>query len=132
MRLLLLLFASLLTANCQHKGNYKDPICGNLGINWKAPNDVGTPHHNIEHKIEITHANQTIVNNKLLDDIAIKAFLEEEAKLRLAAYIYLDFDAHANCKIVKRIATSIESSGICEQNICIIGYDYEIPPPNKE
>jgi len=109
--------------------NMIEPYCGRPADVWIPAENTASPHQIVEHKIEVTHIGQILLNHTVIDTQGLEAFLAQEEKKRpMLPYLYFDFDAHADCVVVKETRALIERSGICRQGYCITGDDGEEPP----
>jgi hypothetical protein len=119
---------SLMVSGCSAQSSIEPP-CGRPGNLWIPAETIGSPHHQVEHLIEVTHAGQILLNRELTNTLDLAAFLATEEKKRpVLPYLYFDFDAHADCAVVKETRALVEKSGICKEGYCITGDDSERPP----
>jgi hypothetical protein len=121
---------SLALMGCSQQASI-DPVCGKPSNVW-IPAEDHEEALNVDpviHSVQITHANQLIVNGWPVNNTQLTAFLRKEKQLSPVPMIQFDFDAHSGCKLVQEVRASIEKSGICRYKNCITGNDDEVPPP---
>jgi hypothetical protein len=113
----------------------KEPPCGAPSVVWTPSEKFKYPHHSPIHLVEVNHEQQVLLNGDSISDAELIKSLKEIGKEQYGENILFDFDAHADCKIVKSARKMVESSGVCGgDGICIDGDAVSVPPkfvPNE-
>jgi biopolymer transport protein ExbD len=89
---------------------------------WTPAREMPSPHHNIEHKVEIGRQGRVTVDGKAMAIAAAQKFFREAAENERMAYVYLMAEKDGDSSAVAKVRQMIERTGMCAKNYCISGY----------
>jgi hypothetical protein len=107
--------------------NDEDEPCGKPSNAWVKIDDFGYLHVLDFEKLEISHLNQILLNGSSRDDKELKTYFSSRNPA-LHHFLIFDFDAHSDCKVVRRVRKVIEDTGYCSKKNCLIGNPLMEPP----